>query len=293
MNEKKKKRVSALGCVGRIAAVAAVAAVAVVLVLNYALGTIIEKAAPQVGPMVLGTQVSVSNATARLLSGRVGISGLVVGAPEGFDANVFEMEDFRFELDVSSLRGGPDDPVVIREIVVKRPVVTYELKGLHDNLHALLDRIGAGEKKEKESAGDDAEKAPGRKVAIERFLFEGGRVRVAVVGGKGAVVPLPTIELTGIGTKSGGVTALEAVGQILQSITVGTVAAAKDVLLDLGGAAVDAAAAVGGVAADAVGAVGNAAADAVGGVIGAIFGGSGEDSAKPGEDGAESSGAAE
>lgn len=276
---KKEKRRSPAGCLLKLAVALAVATAALVVVLNYCLGSIIEKAAPLLGPQILGTPVSVSNATARILTGRIGLSGLVVGPPEGFDANVFEMSDFRFDLDVKTLSGGPDDPIVIREIAVEGPVVSYELKGLRDNLHAILDKIGSEEAAEEESP--EAEKAKGRKVAIDHFVFKNGKVRIAVAGGKGAVVPLPTIELSDIGTKSGGVTAIEAVGQILSSITLGTVEAAKDAILDLGGAAVDAAGAAIGAAADAASAMGDAAGAAIG-AIGSLFGSSDDDSGKDG-----------
>ena len=248
-------------------AACAIAAVAVVAILNYALGAIIEKSAPAVGPAVLGTPLAVSNANMRILAGRVQLGGVVVGPPEGFDANVFEMADFKVDLDVKSLLGSADEPIVIREIVIDGPFVSYELKGLHDNLHAILAKLGVEEGDEKEKPEDDGGKKAkdGRKVRIDRFLFDNAKVRVAVAGGKGVVVPLPKIELKGIGAKSGGATALEATGEILLSITTGTVKAAAGAGLDVGGAAVDAAAAVG-----------SAVGDAAKGVIGAILGSSDE-----------------
>lgn len=244
------------------------------LLLQYALGPIVKTAAEQVGPKVLGTRVDVTNAHLRVLSGLVRMEGVVVGPPEGFDANVFEMQNFRVDLDTASLLGGADEPIVVRDITVEGPFVTYELKGLSDNLHKLLSNLGADEEKPEKEKPE--EKAPGRKVVIEHFLFKDAKVRVAVVGGKGAVVPLPDIELTDIGKESGGATALDATGQILRQITVGTLAAVKDVLVDLGGAAVDAAGAVAGAAADAIGGAADKAASAVTGAIGSLFGGAGD-----------------
>lgn len=263
--------------------------VVLLFAVQYALGPVVKTAAETVGPMVLKTPVAVSNAHMRVLSGVVDFKGMVVGAPEGFDANVFEMQNFRVDLDVPSLFGATNEPIVVRDITIDSPFVTYELKGLKDNLHALLANLGVkdgdgGEEKAKE---EKPEKGPGRKVVIEHFAFKNAKVRVAVVGGKGAVVPLPTIELKDIGKDSGGATAIDAVGQILKQITIGTVVAVKDVLMDLGGAAVDAVGAVGGAAVDAVGAVGGAAVDAAGraagavtGAIGSLFGGAKEDDAK-------------
>ena len=249
------------------------------LVLQYALGPIVKTTAEQLGPKVLGTSVVVSNAHMRILSGLVKLDGVVVGPPEGFDANVFEMQNFRVDLDTASLLGGTNDPIVVRDITVEGPFVTYELKGIRDNLHKLLSNLGADddeEKPEEEKEEKEEKTEGGRKVVIEHFLFKDAKVRVAVAGGKGAVVPLPDIELKDIGKSSGGATALDATGQILRQITIGTVVAVKDVLVDLGAVAVDA------VAGAAV-AVGEAAADAVsavGGAIGSLFSGDEEKKAE-------------
>ena len=263
------------------------------LVLQYALGPIVKTTAEKLGPSVLGTRVDVTNAHMRILSGLVKMEGVVVGPPEGFDANVFEMQNFRVDLDTASLFGGADEPIVVRDITIEGPFVTYELKGLRDNLHKLLSNLGADDDGEEKPEGkkEEEKKEGGRKVVIEHFLFKDAKVRVAVAGGKGAVVPLPDIELKDIGRSSGGATALDATGQILRQITVGTVVAVKDVLVDLGGAAVDAAAGAAGAAADAIGdaagkaadAIGDAAgkaADAVTGALGSLFGG-GDDEKEP------------
>ena len=268
------------------------------LVLQYALGPIVKTTAEKLGPSVLGTRVDVTNAHMRILSGLVRMEGVVVGPPEGFDANVFEMQNLRVDLDTASLLGEADEPIVVRDITIEGPFVTYELKGIRDNLHKLLSNLGAdddGEEKpeEEEKESPEEEKEGGRKVVIEHFLFKDAKVRVAVAGGKGAVVPLPDIELKDIGRSSGGATVLDATGQILRQITGGTVVAVKDVLVDLGGAAVDAAAGAVGVAADAVGDAAGAAADAIGdaadkaadavaGALGSLFGaGDGKESENP------------
>jgi len=268
------------------------------LVLQYALGPIVKTTAEQLGPKVLGTRVDVTNAHMRILSGLVRLDGVVVGPPEGFDANVFEMQNFRVDLDTASLLGGADEPIVVRDITIEGPFVTYELKGLRDNLHALLSSLGADDDGEERQEDEEEKETPeekkegGRKVVIEHFLFKDAQVRVAVAGGKGAVVPLPDIELKDIGRSSGGATALDATCQILRQITLGTVVAAKDVLVDLGAAAVDAVGDAAGAAADAVGDAAGAAADAVGdaagaaadavtGAIGSLFGG--DDDKKPEE----------
>ena len=255
------------------------------LVLQFALGTIIRQTVVAAAPSFLGTEVAISNIHTRIFSGAVSIDGMVVGPPEGFDANVFELSKFKLDLDVASLLRS-SEPIHIREILIENPKVAYEVKGLgHTNLQAILDKLDKAEEEEKkrEEEKPDEEKGEGRKVVIDRFTFKDGEVKVAVWDGKGAIVSLPDIVLTDIGKKSGGATGLEVTGQILRQISVGTVKAAveavgevagfaSDVVKDVGGAAVDAAKGVGEAVGNAAKAVGGAA-KAVGGAIGSIFGG--------------------
>ncbi len=257
---------------------AAIAIVALFFVLQFALGPIVKHGAAAAGPAALGVPVSIEKSHVRIFSGLVDFGGVVIGAPEGFDASLFELGSFRAEVSPASLFGGEDEPIEILDISIREPFVTYELKGLKSNLQALLDKLGGGEEKP-----DEPEKKQGRRVVIRHFLFEGAKVRVAVAGGKGAVVPLPTIELRDIGAKSGGVTGVEAFAQILKSITVGTVKAVVGVVADVGGVAVDAAGAVADAAKDAAkAAVGNAAegakdaAKAAVGAIGSLLGSGGK-----------------
>lgn len=269
--------------------------VVMVLVLQFALGPIVKTAASKIGPGMLGTPIEISNVTVKAFSGFVDISGLVVGPPEGFKANVFQIENFKVDIDMSSLLS---DTIMIHEIIIKDPVVSYELSGLSSNIGAIMDKLdaGGGAEKPEEEEKKPKVKKEGKKVIIEEFVFEGARIRVAstMAGGKGVVVPMPRIELEDIGKKDGGTTGVEAFSEIMKSIGKGIAGAVGN----LGGAVLDAAGAIGGTAVDAagkavgavggtignvggaavdtagkaVGAVGNAAGKVVGGAIGGLFG---------------------
>jgi uncharacterized protein involved in outer membrane biogenesis len=263
----------------------AVVAAILVVVLEFAAGPAVKGLAKTVGPLVLGTEIAISDADIHLFSGKIDMGGVVIGPPEGFKENLFELDSIRIDMDTMSLLR-KSGPIVIRDITIESPVVTYEVKGLGDNLHAVLDKLGAADEgktadKEEKASADE----PARKVVIERFNFEGGRVRVSLPGAPSVPIPLPTIELADIGRKGGGVTGIEATFEVFQSIVVGTVSAAAGIVGDVGGLAVDGVKAVGGLAVDVAGDVGGLAVDgtkAVGGlavdgakslgkVIGGIF----------------------
>ncbi len=254
------------------------------LVLQFALGSIVREVVVAAGPPLLGTDISVQSVHTRIFSGEVAIEGLVVGPPQGFDTNVFELASFRIDLDTASLLRS-SEPIHIREILIDGPVVAYEIKGLgNTNLKALLDKLGASEKEEEKSKDEER---PGRKVVIDSFRFTNGKVRVAVWDGKGATVPLPPVELSDIGKKSGGATGLEALGQVLRSVSVGTVKAAAEAVGDVAGDVADLVKDVGGAALDTAREIGGAAVDAVKGIGGALQSvfSSGDD--KPAEGGEE------
>lgn len=226
---KKQKRLR------NILAGAAAAAVLLLLFLQFGLGFAVKHGAQTVGSSLLGCDVSVTNCHMRLLTGVIDLRGVVVGPPEGFDANLFEMERLRVDFSPWSLLGS--GPALVREIAVSNVLVSYELKDLDSNIAAVLENLGAAA--EEENPGGEGEEEPeeeepgegGGKVVIEHFVFAGAKVRAAFWDGKGIKPPLPTIELTDIGRKSGGATALEAVGSMVASVGRGVIG----LLADLGG----------------------------------------------------------
>ena len=240
--------------------------IAVVLTVQYGLGTIVRKAAKTAGPAVMGTEINISKAYVRPFFGIVDLGSMVVGPPKGFKANVFEMENFRIIVDTQSVFS---DTLIIKEIAIINPLVSYEFSGLQNNISTILERF---ETTEKEAAKDKdkTEKKAGRKVVIESLIFSGAKIRMAttLTGGKGVIIPMPDIVLNDIGKKSGGTTALDAFGQVLKSISYGILNVIKNAPFAIGGLAVDGAKAVGGVAMDGAratlntaSAVGGAAAD--------------------------------
>ena len=275
------------GRIRKILSGVAIAVVVLLLFVQFGLGFVVKHGVQTAAPALLGCDVAVDSCHLRLFSGVVDMRGVVVGPPEGFDANLFEMD--RLRVDFSPLSVFGSGPLLIHEIAVTNVLVTYELKGLDSNISAVTKKLGAEEAEEEAADGaedaDEPETAAddgGKKVVIEHFVFAGAKVRAAFWDGKGIKPPLPTIELTDIGKKSGGATVLEAVGSVFGSIGSGVLG----LVADLGGAVVDAAAAAGeavgdaAVAAgeavgDAAAAVGDAVSDgakAVGDAIGSLFG---------------------
>lgn len=213
------------------------------LVVSFMLGPVIRTAVETLGPAVAGVPIQVEKVRVFPWRGIARIDGLVVGPPAGYAANLAELRRFSLDLQVSSLFG---DTVVVREIIVSGPEVTYELSGLESNVGALLAGLGGDGETEQPKAAEPSK--PAKKVVVEHFLFEDGKVRLAttLTGGKGIVLPLPKVELHDIGKPKEGVSALTVVRRTTVAVSVAVLTTVRDGVVGIGGLGADAVKAIAG-----------------------------------------------
>jgi len=229
--------------------------------------------------------MTLEKAGVNLLTGNVKIKGLIIGNPEGFKTpSLMELNQFVVDIDMGSLF---TDTIVIKQIHIDGPQITYEQALRSSNFSTLQKNLAPDEKapaKEPEEKVAKEKKAPAKKVVIEDFLFENGKVNVSITlaGGKKLTVPLATIHLKDIGKESDGASITEVVNEVFGAITksVGqAVASSADFAGDLAGdagealkgagdAATDAAKDAAGAATDAVKDVGGALKKGLGGLLG-------------------------
>lgn len=279
---------------------------ALFLVLFFFGGPVIKNSINTVGPVVLKVPVTVKDVQFYPVRGLVRIDELVVGNPDGFKTDhLFNLKQLLVRLQVRSLF---TDTIVVKEVSVIGPEVTYESTLTGSNIGALQKALAGEEKEagsEEKAPAEEPAKAetPGKKVVIEKFVFDEGLVNLSLPGMMGTAmpIPLPAIEMTDIGKdEEGGASLTDVIGEVFSAIFSavtqvvtssgkligdgaklvgeGAVAAgglAVDGATAAGGAAVDGAAAVGGAAVDAGKAVGRGVAAAAGGVVN-LFGGSDE-----------------
>jgi len=182
------------------------------------LDSIIKTAIETYGSKATQTQVTVADVKIDLQGGSGSISGLNVGNPKGFaDPHIFKLGSISTKIDTASLTR---NPIIIDQLVISAPQVFYEIdKSGASNLDALKRNLAASSPSTSSSSSAD-ESAGGEemKMVIRRLVVEGGQagMRIAALGDKQQSVGLPRIELTDIGKKSGGATALE-VAQLLSN----------------------------------------------------------------------------
>ncbi len=173
----------------RVLIVAPVVLIIVLVVVYVFLNSIVRSAAREILPKVTGTPCEIENVSINLFAGNATVEGLIIGNPEGFHTDsAFDIPNITATFSLKSLF---TDTVLIQEMVIENPLVTYELGIRGSNLGQI--------KRHAEQRSEDSE--PGKRVEIDRFIMTGGRARVASkdLGLLQATVPLPDIEVLNIG----------------------------------------------------------------------------------------------
>lgn len=221
------------------------------------------------GPKVTQTPITLETVDLSVLSGKGTLKGLYVGNPEGFkNENIFELGQIDVEVDIESLL---TDRIIIKEIIIRKPVISYEKQMRSSNVSALMANIEAFTGPAKESPATTVASAPegapaiegdatttqpaatesaaaepaapAPQVVIKHLLIEGGSIYVGVLG-VGQTIPLPTIEMNNIGAGDERMSPAEMINLILNKVvtSIGPAIAGGGELLTEGGKAIASAA---------------------------------------------------
>ena len=174
----------------------------------------IEAAAEELLTRAVGTEVTIESFDVALADGELSILGLKVANPAGFHTpHVLEAGEVRVAMELASLL---EDTVVVREITVEKPLLTYEVGPEGSNLEALQRNAesftGSGE--------GTSGAAPRRRILIENLHVRGGRVAASAVflEGKSWKVPLPDIHLRNLSSGDDGIAAAGVVREVMAEI---------------------------------------------------------------------------
>ena len=218
------------------------------------------------GSAVTQVSVSVSNVDLSLTDLTAGIRGLVVGNPGGFKTSQ------AISLGEVSVKIGDDwtmDTIVVDEVMIRAPEITYEIGSSGSNIDAIQSNV---EKFTGGSGSSSGSSDDGPKVVINNLYIKGGKINISAsfMDGSSLTTDLPDIHLTDIGKESGGASPAEVANEIISSITEYSSSAASGVDLSSLGLAD-----ISGKAADVAGEVGDAledAADEAGGLLDGLLG---------------------
>lgn len=205
----------------------AVVIVAVVIFFISSIDSIIKQVVEDVGSKTTKTQVTLNEASVSLSDGRAALRGLMVGNPSGFKTdNAFQLGEISVTIDAANSN---DKQVVIKEVAINAPQVTYELGSNGSNIDAIQKNVenaaGGG-------GSSSSSSSEGPKLIIDNLYVRDGKIRVSapMMGGKTMDASLPTLHLKDIGRDSGGASPAEVAEQVIAKLTgsVGNVVSGLD-----------------------------------------------------------------
>lgn len=205
------------GVVGALVVVVAGA----VIFLASNLDGLVKDAIEKFGTEATLAEVTLNKVEISLTSGTGSLSGLKVGNPKGFNTpSAFEMGSISIKLDIGTVT---QDPIVIKEIIITNPQVTYELAGTNSNIDAIQKNVDAYSKRFQTNAGAKKSEGQGPKLIIENIYIRGGKIGVSAgfLKGKTMNASLPDIHLKDVGKKENGADPSQVIQEIIGSMTKG------------------------------------------------------------------------
>ncbi len=182
-------------------------------------GAILKGSINRFGPALTGVPVTLEQASFKPFSGKIKLTNLHVGNPNGFKMPaLLDLHEMEIEINVKSLLS---DTIVIHKIAMVSPHITYERSLLGSNIDELQKHLQAGARKPGEKASEPKAQKGGRKVIIDELLVTDPELDVSIVAAGGYSIPmkLGRVELRDIGRKQGGVTFADAIAIIASVIT--------------------------------------------------------------------------
>ena len=249
------------------------------------------------GSEVVGTSVNIGKINLSLADGKGGVNNISVANPKGYSQDyIIKLDGVHVSVDVNSVKklaqesikgtGSKVKTVVINEIKVDKPEVTYELMNLNqNNVNDILANINKNTASSaKEPAKEENKDATQYKVAIKKVVIANGTATVAanLLGASQSLsLNLPTVTIANLGTEKQGITIEDGIARIFKEIlkTTTNVVAKADLsgLLggvgNLAGAAVDGAGKAAGAVVEGAGKTAGAVVDGAGSAAGAAVDG--------------------
>ena len=187
--------------------------------LYHSLDSLLASAIRTYGPEITGVPIHLDRVEIDPLDGRAELHGLVVGNPQGFSTDdALSFDAITMTLDLDSLT---KEAIVVKQISIVRPAVTYELNAQGSNLGVIQQNVDRYLGRRGAAGSSRAEREAGKKFVIGSVTIKNATATVgsALIHEPPVSVPLPDVHLRDIGKRSGGATAGEAVKQVLGALT--------------------------------------------------------------------------
>lgn len=205
-----------------VSAVAVIAAVVVgvAIFLYSSLDSLVKAAVEKYGTDIVQAKVTLDQVKIDAASGRGSLHGFSVANPSGFQSpRAVAFDLVSIEVDVGTLT---DDVVVIKEIVIAKPELTYELGPGGNNIDVIRKNVDDYVKAHAGGAGTAKKEDGGPRLVIENLYVVDGNVSVSanlpVMAGRTMTSPLPEIHLKDIGKEKKGATPGEVAEKVIDAL---------------------------------------------------------------------------
>ncbi len=186
------------------------------------LDSIITEAVEHFGSEITQTKVSLEKTVISATSGKGALHGLKVTNPKPFKTpSAFQFSEISLAIDIASVT---KDTVIIKEVVIASPEITYEIGSKGSNIDAIKRNIDSYStpsrpdpyKKEEVESTDKNSK----KLIIEKLIIRDGKINVSasILNGKAMSVNLPGLTLNDIGKDKGGASPGEVANKIITAL---------------------------------------------------------------------------
>jgi uncharacterized protein involved in outer membrane biogenesis len=214
--------------------------VLVALGVHFFLDSAVKKGVETVGPKLTKVDVKLDGVHISLLSGSGKLKGPVVGNPDPYKSpHSISVGTAALELKPSSLLA---DKLIIKSINVEAPEITFEGGLGGNNLKKLLANLnesttGPGGTNVPNATPKEQKKA-NKKLEVDEFKITGAKLTANITDlNKTITIPLPTIELSNLGTGPDGITVAELTKKVIAAIETESLKAVSSSATDLGKAA--------------------------------------------------------
>ena len=192
---------------------------------SHNLEDLVKTAVNKYGSPITGTEIKLGGFDLMLFKGEVKLKNLTVANPQGYaQPYILNVGDVYARVNLKSVL---EPLIVVEEVRVENPEVTYELRNVtNNNVSDLLNNINkntasGAEDKPAENSAEPAKE--GKKVVVDLVTVTSGKVNIAAsIAGQGAAagIPLPKIEIKDIGREknSSGMGIAETVTFVLKKI---------------------------------------------------------------------------
>lgn len=189
------------------------------------LDSAVKKIVNKYGSEVTGTEVNLEGFSLHPTTGEAGIRKITIANPENYKMPyLFELNNISVKVDLKSLTS---DTVIIEDITVDKPAITYEMlsltqnniKEIQNNVNSYLNKSSSNDKAETTSETDSADQSAGKKVIIRHLAINDATLSAAA-GDKDVSIILPDITMNNIGddSKKAGSNIPQVIAKILNKI---------------------------------------------------------------------------